>query len=334
MHDPHEPSGNEPPADVPATMGLGRLAATVERLRREVREAHAAADGRALIELAKGILVERLGCNPAEAARQLAGLAEKAGLSPLELAADIVNQAARDRMTQAAGEFLSAATGDGDAEKLSVAVRLRTAESGALAAADTQAVAESLLEHALVPLGAHAVAVWAAGMDASLTLAGSAGFGEEEARRWRYVPPASRHRPGRRCWSDARCGGPICPGRACRRSGTAGTPPRGASRCPRARAGGSSACWRSPGRTRCRRSRLRSSGRWRRWPSWPRTPWRPARGRWRTSRVRSSWTWPTVCTTRRWCCARTSTPTGGSPTSASTTSTGSSWTSPAALAAW
>lgn len=41
---------------------VGRLAATVERLRREVRAAQAEADGRALIELAKGILVERLGC--------------------------------------------------------------------------------------------------------------------------------------------------------------------------------------------------------------------------------------------------------------------------------
>ncbi|MFE2147087.1 hypothetical protein ACFXA3_36075, partial [Streptomyces sp. NPDC059456] len=33
---------------------LGRLVATVERLRREVQAAHAAADGRALVELAKG----------------------------------------------------------------------------------------------------------------------------------------------------------------------------------------------------------------------------------------------------------------------------------------
>ncbi|ARZ72137.1 antitermination regulator [Streptomyces albireticuli] len=177
---------------------VGRLAATVARLRTEVRAAHAAADGRALIELAKGVLIERLTCGPAEAARQLAALADQADLSQLELAADIVNQASQDRLSQAAGEFLArtkkpAATPEGGAAPkdpgLSAAVRLRTAESGALAADDTQAVARSLLEHALAPLGATAVAIWAAGHDASLTLAGNAGFTAEEAGRWRYVPP-------------------------------------------------------------------------------------------------------------------------------------------------
>lgn len=184
---PPEPALREPDR-------LGRLAATVERLRAEVRQAHAAADGRALIELAKGILIERLHCGPAEAAGQLVALAERAGQTQLELAAEIVNQAAQDRLTEAVCQFLVHAVGSGSAPEPTpgptAAVRLRTAESGALAAADdTQAVAESLLEHALAPLGATAVAVWTAGPDASLALAGSAGFGAEEGKRWRYVPP-------------------------------------------------------------------------------------------------------------------------------------------------
>jgi serine phosphatase RsbU (regulator of sigma subunit)/PAS domain-containing protein len=187
-------------------MNVGRLAATVERLRREVQEAHAAADGRALIELAKGVLVERLQCGPAQAARQLEALADQAGLSQLELAADIINQTAHDRLTDAARDFLAraaAAPGSEDKAGPSVAVRLRTAESGALAAGDTQAVAESLLEHALAPLGATAVAVWAAGPDASLRLAGSAGFAAEEAGRWHYVPPGVVT-PARRALTDRR----------------------------------------------------------------------------------------------------------------------------------
>ncbi len=193
---PGEAEPADPPEIIPdAGTVIGRLAATVERLRREVREAHAAADGRALLELAKGILIERLQCGPVEAARQLAALAERAGQPQLELAADIINQAAHDRMTEAAGEFLAQAGADGAPPAVSAApgpsaaVRLRSAESGALAADDTQAVAESLLEHALAPLGATAVAVWAAGPDASLALAGWAGFGAEEAARWHYVPP-------------------------------------------------------------------------------------------------------------------------------------------------
>lgn len=169
----------------------GRLAATVERLRGEVRAAHAAAEGRALIELAKGVLVERLGCGPAQAARQLAELADRAGLSRLELAADIINQAARDRVAEVTGEFVRTTVGEpGTAgPTASVAVRLRTAESAALSADDTQAVADSLLAHALEPLGAVAVAIWTTGPDTSLSLRGHAGFGPDEAARWHYVPP-------------------------------------------------------------------------------------------------------------------------------------------------
>ncbi|WP_372664913.1 SpoIIE family protein phosphatase [Amycolatopsis kentuckyensis] len=171
-----------PPAEVSAN--LARLADTVARLRGEVDHAHAVADGRALIELAKGVLMERLHCTPADAARQLETLAGRAGLTPLEFAADVVGEAAEDRISEVTQEFLARAEGED-----SVAVRLRTAESGVLAAGDTQRVAESILEHALRPLGATAVAVWLAGPDGSMTLAGSAGFSAEEAARWRYVPP-------------------------------------------------------------------------------------------------------------------------------------------------
>ncbi|MEU0007294.1 SpoIIE family protein phosphatase [Streptomyces sp. NPDC006314] len=176
-------------SDVPAASPVGRLAATVERLRREVRAAQAEAEGRALIELAKGILVERLACGPAQAARQLAELAEQARMTPLEFSVDVINQAARDRVSEVTEAFLSVAADPAGPVEESAAVRLRAAESGVLAADDTQAMADSLLEHALRPLGAVAVAIWAAGSDGSLTLAGSAGFPPAEAARWRYVPP-------------------------------------------------------------------------------------------------------------------------------------------------
>jgi serine phosphatase RsbU (regulator of sigma subunit) len=189
-------AGDEAPGTIRATGpegggAVGRLAATVERLRGQVRDAQAAADGRALVEIAKGILIERLRCGPVQAARQLSDLAQQSGLSPLELAADIINQAARDQMAQVAADFVRRADGTGDhaADGTSLAVRLRTAESAALAAGDTQAVAESLLRHALAPLGATAAAVWTAEPDGSLILSGHAGFGNDEADRWRYVPP-------------------------------------------------------------------------------------------------------------------------------------------------
>ncbi|MFG2004599.1 SpoIIE family protein phosphatase [Spirillospora sp. NPDC048911] len=199
--------------------GITRLALTVEQLREEVQRAQAAAEGRGVIELATGVLVERLRCGPAEAAAQLASLAEEAGLTQIELAADIINQAARDRVTEVTQDFLEravrpgsgpgaglgtgAGAGDADRAARSSAVRMRAAENGALAADDTQAVAKSLLEHALAPLGAIAVAVWAAAPDASLTLAGSAGFSSAEAARWRYVPPGVAT-PARRALTERR----------------------------------------------------------------------------------------------------------------------------------
>ncbi|MGW4249121.1 ANTAR domain-containing protein, partial [Nocardia sp. NPDC004722] len=86
-----EATGQSHPAPDASADGpdIARLAATVERLREELRDAHAAADGRALIELAKGVLIERLGCGPAQAARQLAELSERVGSTPLEFAADL-----------------------------------------------------------------------------------------------------------------------------------------------------------------------------------------------------------------------------------------------------
>ncbi|HUQ56322.1 SpoIIE family protein phosphatase [Lentzea sp.] len=155
-----------------------RLVSTIDRLRREIDDERAAADSRAVVEVAKGVLVERLRCGPAQAAAQLALLAEQAGTTPLELAVEIINEVSGDSLTAVAGEPGG-----------TTAVRLRTAESGALHADDTQAVAQSLFGHALAPLGAAAVAIWSAGGDGSLTLAGHAGFAPGEANRWHYVPP-------------------------------------------------------------------------------------------------------------------------------------------------
>ncbi|GAA1073358.1 SpoIIE family protein phosphatase [Kitasatospora arboriphila] len=180
----------------PAPGVLGRLASTVERLRREVREAQAAADGRALIELAKGILIGRLTCGPAEAEAQLAALAERANVTVLELAADIINQAAQDGIADTAREFVAAggpaphgADRSAPAEPVSPALRLRTAEAAAMAGDDIHTVARSVLDHALAPLDAGAAVIWEAQPDGSLRLAGSAGFTAEEAARWHYVPP-------------------------------------------------------------------------------------------------------------------------------------------------
>ena len=199
--EPIVPGGVAAPGSAPAGGSgdaVGRLATTVARLRRQLDDAQTAAGGQALIDMARGVLVERLRCGPQQAARQLDALAASAGVPLLELAADIVNQSAEDGIA-AVVDALSAAAGS--AGPVPEAVRWRTAESSILAAPDTQAVAESLLRYALAPLDAVAVAVWAAAPDGSLRLAGSAGFPEAEAARWHYVPPGVAT-PARRALSE------------------------------------------------------------------------------------------------------------------------------------
>ncbi|MFD6357104.1 SpoIIE family protein phosphatase [Nocardia tengchongensis] len=164
---------------------ITRLTATVERLRDEIQRAHATADARALIELAKGVLIERLGCGPAQAARQLDVLSERVGSTRLEFAADLVNQAAKDEISAAVGEFPRHPKEPDNA----VSVSLRVTESGVLAAGDTHRVAQAVLEHAVTPVGATVVAIWSAGNDGTLALRGYAGISRSEAERWHHVPP-------------------------------------------------------------------------------------------------------------------------------------------------
>lgn len=166
-------------------LGVERLAAVVERLRGELDAYENAAATRGLLDVAKGILVERGVDGPAGAARHLEELAARAGVPVAELAAEIINEAAHDTLARA----VPAREDGADRTRPSASVRLRTAEAGALGGTDAQAVAQSLLAHALEPLGVTSLAVWQADQDGSLTLAGSAGFPAAEAVRWRYVPP-------------------------------------------------------------------------------------------------------------------------------------------------
>ncbi|QFY12121.1 SpoIIE family protein phosphatase [Nonomuraea phyllanthi] len=177
--------------------GAAELAATVERLSAEIRTLGQDTELRALVELAKGVLVERLNCGPAEASRQLQRLAAESHVALPELAADIVNQAAGDAITHAVAEARAAdtvpraeqETSEAAAQPGTSSLRLRTAEAAVSAGDDAQTLAGAVLDHGLSPLGATAAAVWAPAPDGSLTLAGEAGFGPAEAARWRYVPP-------------------------------------------------------------------------------------------------------------------------------------------------
>ena len=71
---------------------LPRLAAVVERQRRELAVARGGAEEAEITAMARGVLMERHGWSPVEAARQLADMAAAAGMPLAEMAAAVLRQ--------------------------------------------------------------------------------------------------------------------------------------------------------------------------------------------------------------------------------------------------
>jgi serine phosphatase RsbU (regulator of sigma subunit) len=176
-----------------------RLAAVIDRQRRELDRLRSAAAARSVIDMAKGALIERLGCTAAEAASQLTALADEAGYPVAEIAAAIISEDLAGQPGEPADPGLpGAGTGsadagpgaDGEAARPEDA-RLRNQLAGAAIelAADGGEIAAAVLDQALAPLGAAAVALWLISADGSLDLLGEAGLGPAEASRWRRIPP-------------------------------------------------------------------------------------------------------------------------------------------------
>src|SRR5215831_15036374 len=126
----------------PSGADLVRLTALVARQRRELDQLRSQAAGRSIIDLARGMLMERLGCTPAEAQRQLARLAAESGISAIELAAQITRAEPPGQPPEPGMDHVSLA-----------GAAIETAASG-------NAVAGALLGEALGGLGAVAVAIW------------------------------------------------------------------------------------------------------------------------------------------------------------------------------
>ena len=161
----------------PSGADLVRLNALVTRQRRELDQLRAAAASRSVVDLARGMLMEQLGCTAAEAQRQLTRLARESGIGVTELAAQITRAQPPGQPPEPGMHQVS----------LAGAV-IETAASG-------NAVAGALLSEALAGLGAAAVAIWLTEPDGGMALAGEAGFGNHEASRWRRLHPEMRSLP-------------------------------------------------------------------------------------------------------------------------------------------
>ncbi|WP_030231690.1 SpoIIE family protein phosphatase [Streptomyces sp. NRRL S-350] len=190
----------------PADRTARALAETVRRLTGAAVRAHAEARARAVVDLATGILAERLGLRPVEAAAHLARLAREAGVPVVALAAEVAGLPEPDTGASVVEPGASRSVGNGSVGNGSGgnglggsgvvgAGRARASDAGApvspalAAVPDLQRAVEAVLEQTGAALGARAVAVWQRLPGGALALAAQAGLPADEAAAWARVPP-------------------------------------------------------------------------------------------------------------------------------------------------
>jgi hypothetical protein len=183
---------------------LPRLAAVVERQRRELALARADLEAAEVTAMARGALMERDGLSPADAARQLADMAAAASMPLAEMAAAVLRQAppsepdmarprqprpsepprpgSADQERPGAGEWLEPGQRlEAADDPLAMAAAVRARDGGELVAA----LAGQLADRFAVA----AVAVWLLDADGALELLGQDGLGGTDSSRWRRLPP-------------------------------------------------------------------------------------------------------------------------------------------------
>jgi hypothetical protein len=157
--------------DVDLMESLPRLAAVIERQRRELAAARADAQAAEVVAMARGVLMERLRLTAVAAVRQLSDMAAAAGIPLAELAAAVLQQepqAPSEPAPEAADPLATAA---------------------ALGARDGVELVGALAGQLAPRFAASAVAVWLLDADGALELLGADGLGGTDTSRWRRLPP-------------------------------------------------------------------------------------------------------------------------------------------------
>lgn len=194
----------------PATRGAGgepradaALSDTVAALREEISGLRSAARTRAVIELAKGVLVERHQISPDEAFNQLRTMSQEHNVRLVEVAATVVGVAVpkvepplcdlppallRERLP-ASPSASQAWTALQAQPEVRVGVLTALIDSAAGATNDGNEAAE-LLGDLLAPHGVVAVTLYRGSADDSLRLVGHRGVAGDLISAWRSIPPS------------------------------------------------------------------------------------------------------------------------------------------------
>ncbi|MGW1084683.1 ANTAR domain-containing protein, partial [Kitasatospora sp. NPDC002522] len=180
-----------------------RLLATIDRLRSEVEGQRRAMRTRAVIEQAKGILIERFSCTPDEAFSHLVQLSQDSNRRLVDLAADLLGTAAppdagEDELTALPRESAPAPPVVAPARPRSrtrtvageFAARYHLAASALGSAESPDELAAVLSEAALAPFGVGAVALTVLEPDGALRLVASHGVPAHQLSQWQRIPPS------------------------------------------------------------------------------------------------------------------------------------------------
>lgn len=168
---------------------LPRLIAVIDRQRRELDRIRAASAEQAVVAMARGALMERLGLSAAEAASQLADLSAATGIPLAEMAASVLSPGSEGTgdVTDAASahDAASAPPTRGGAS----GPHLLIIDAATELAVDGAELARTLAGQVQLPLGPASVALWLLEADGALTLLGESGLSGSEFSRWRRIPP-------------------------------------------------------------------------------------------------------------------------------------------------
>ncbi|MFE9426342.1 SpoIIE family protein phosphatase [Kitasatospora sp. NPDC006697] len=176
--------------------------AAVDRLRAELEGLRRAMRTRAVIEQAKGALVERERITPEQAFERLARDSQRENRKLSEVAAELLAAAAPP--PSAAPAAAPAAAPEPEPEGAPAGpvtaphppptpgdVRYHLAASAIGATADGRDLAHALAETALAPIGVTALAVAALEPDGALRLVAAHGVAARRAAQWQRIPPAA-----------------------------------------------------------------------------------------------------------------------------------------------
>ncbi len=178
------------------------LTETVAALGKEVRDLRAAARMRAVIEQAKGVLVERHGISLDEAFAQLRSMSQEHNVKLVEVAATVVGVAIpEDEAGEFAETLLEEALPASEAtsstwktlrEQPDVKAGVVTAVMASVASAtDEGSEAAQLLLELLEPHGVAALTIYRTSVDGSLRLVGHVNIPGDLVSSWRSVPPST-----------------------------------------------------------------------------------------------------------------------------------------------